>query len=105
MVPIFIVSSAYFFLEPTSAASNFPIMRQKGHWIEVETSCGFEVEPIGRSYNSSTRHDRKIAMFVAQILGSVNLWGALPPLILTSLFFSMFERWNPEGHVSDTDVS
>ncbi|XP_032795568.2 glucose dehydrogenase [FAD, quinone] [Daphnia magna] len=42
-------------------------------------------------------------MSLAYFMGSVNLWTALPPLIITSLFFSIFERSNPEGRVSDTN--
>lgn len=38
------------------------------------------------------------------MLGSFRLWASLPPFILYYLFYSTFERLNPEGPVYDTKV-
>ncbi|XP_032795330.2 glucose dehydrogenase [FAD, quinone] isoform X1 [Daphnia magna] len=40
----------------------------------------------------------------SQLLGNLSLWASLPPFVLSYFFYSMFDKSNPEGLVTDTQV-
>lgn len=44
-------------------------------------------------------------MPLTQIFGNLSLWASLPAFVLYYLFYSSFERDNPEGRVTDTKVN
>ncbi|XP_045036175.1 glucose dehydrogenase [FAD, quinone] isoform X1 [Daphnia magna] len=40
----------------------------------------------------------------SQLFGNLSLWASLPPFLLSYLFYSMFDKSDPEGLVTDTQV-